>query len=930
MKRIPLLLTAFWMACIITSSVVYAQLPRIVIEAMSPERLKDKGWTSNTSSGLKVVPKGTIVYLSAEDKAAGTISVVLWEMISKPTGSTATLDSTTTKFTTFRADTTGTYQIKLTITTGTGTGNITTSIYSQKFAGVGTVGGVPATIPQCAVCHSEKVTVWKTTGHATQFQRGIDGLLGSYSANCVRCHTTGYDVQPTATNNGFDDQKLTTGWTFPTVLQPGNFDTLVAHYPQLAQVATIGCENCHGPGDAHLGNTAKIGTSIDVGVCAQCHDALSKHPIVTQWENSAHSTPYYSNSFRQLPGTTNYMTNNFDNCVRCHDAQGFINLTDGLTTATDSLYRYNLNKKACTMCHEPHGDSPNEYHLRKITADTLRNGYVIPSNVGLGGLCMNCHKHRRVPNYIDVTRVSSTGFGPHPNNQTDMLLGKSGYDWGMQMPTSAGHPLVENSCVGCHMATPEFSTPTDSLAINHLGGHSWAMKYTDAQGNVHDNVGKCVDCHGAIESFDDIIATADYDENGEVTAFEEEIDGMESNLAKALPPYGLDSISWQMIRDSPDSLVMKRALYNLNFVKNGKPWHNPKYSVALLRTSTEMLHLLHTVGQIGSLKDVPNDQGKQIQAKWLKFPGETYPVNPIKFYGIWRFDEGAIAKTTIRVKSFAELSDHYSTLKNGTSVVVGTDVWTFVGWSPVSGMDLYSLIVPTLFDSTIVNGQHWTKYKVSGHAVDYTPVAWSNVDSGYSLDNLFPHSPGSFAATIAGSNVNLSWEQSPDPDVNFYQIFRDTVEFPNIGNRTPIATTTDLQFNDATVIWGKRYHYAVRGVDYSGNNGIAARTFIILLSASDGGGTPKEFALYPNYPNPFNPATTFSFAVPKAGLVTIDIYDLSGRLVTTLLNREMNVGVFNVEWNGTAESDQLVSSGMYIVRMRADEFVSTRKILLMK
>ncbi len=924
------------------SSSVWSQRAVVKMEALSPDGLKDHGYTSNTSTGLNVVPKGTVVYMSAKERANAAVLTATWEMFSKPAGSNAVLDSTTTKWTTFRADTTGQYQIKLTITTANGTDDTVMSIMSGTYAGVGMVGGIPATAGQCAMCHAgtfpsldDKFTPWKETGHANHFKNGINGVLGSYNANCIRCHTTGYDAQATATNGGFDDVAKSLGWTFPTTLQSTNFDSLVINYPALAQVANIGCESCHGPGKDHNGNPSKIDYSIEVGVCAQCHDALSKHPIVTQWENSMHSTPYYTNSFRQLPfnsnGTpnVNYMTNNFDNCVRCHDAKGFINLTKGLTTATDSLYSYNLNKKSCTMCHEPHGDSENEYSLRKITADTLRNGYAIPANVGLGGLCMNCHKHRRVPWYIDSTRISSTGFGPHPNNQADMLLGKSGYDWGTEMPSSVGHTLVENTCVGCHMATPEFSNATDSLALNHIGGHTWAMAYTDAQGNKHDNVSKCAECHGTIESFEDIIATADYDENGEVTSFEEEIEGMKSNVKKALPPYGIDSISWQLIRSSPDSLVMKRALYDLNFVTSGRAWHNPKYSVALLRTSLEMLTLARRSGQVGSIKDIPNDQGKQVQIRWYKFPGESFIV-PIMQYGVWRLDEGALAAKAIRVPSFDKLSPYLSDLKNGSPVVVGSDVWTFVGWTPVSGMDMYGLDVATIFDSTIVAGMKWTKFKISGHASDYTPLAWSNVDSGYSVDNLHPTAPGSFASSVVATTVRLTWMQPADPDINYYALYRDTVEITNPDNIEPFATTTELSFNDANVQTGKRYYYVLRAFDFSGNRGTIAKTNIIVLGINEGEKIPTEYALGQNYPNPFNPSTSIRFAVPKQSNVRIDIFDIFGRLVKTLVNQEYSPGNHSILWNGDDGSNMKVASGMYLCRLQSDGFVATNKLLMMK
>jgi len=85
-----------------------------------------------------------------------------------------------------------------------------------------------------------------------------------------------------------------------------------------------------------------------------------------------------------------------------------------------------------------------------------------------------------------------------------------------------------------------------------------------------------------------------------------------------------------------------------------------------------------------------------------------------------------------------------------------------------------------------------------------------------------------------------------------------------------------------------------------------------------------------NYPNPFNPATTISFTLPRIMDVKLKIYDILGREVRELLDGKQNAGAHLVLWNGTNNRGQFVSSGVYFYRFQAGDFISTRKMLFMK
>ena len=88
---------------------------------------------------------------------------------------------------------------------------------------------------------------------------------------------------------------------------------------------------------------------------------------------------------------------------------------------------------------------------------------------------------------------------------------------------------------------------------------------------------------------------------------------------------------------------------------------------------------------------------------------------------------------------------------------------------------------------------------------------------------------------------------------------------------------------------------------------------------------PETFSLETAYPNPFNPVTTLDFSLPIESKVSLIIYNLQGRVVSTLLESNMEPGYHTVQWNADNHS-----SGIYFVKMHAGSYVSTQKLILVK
>ncbi len=98
-----------------------------------------------------------------------------------------------------------------------------------------------------------------------------------------------------------------------------------------------------------------------------------------------------------------------------------------------------------------------------------------------------------------------------------------------------------------------------------------------------------------------------------------------------------------------------------------------------------------------------------------------------------------------------------------------------------------------------------------------------------------------------------------------------------------------------------------------------------LVSVDPNKKLPLEFSLEQNYPNPFNPSTTIKYSIPKASFVTLKVYDILGREMTSLINEEKPAGIYEVKLNAVN-----LASGVYFYRITAGNFVSTKKFIILK
>ena len=105
----------------------------------------------------------------------------------------------------------------------------------------------------------------------------------------------------------------------------------------------------------------------------------------------------------------------------------------------------------------------------------------------------------------------------------------------------------------------------------------------------------------------------------------------------------------------------------------------------------------------------------------------------------------------------------------------------------------------------------------------------------------------------------------------------------------------------------------------------------VSTSVKDGlGELPKDFKLYQNYPNPFNSTTTIRYLLSQSGKMRLQIFDIMGRLVHTIIDDQQPAGDHQISWDGTDKDGVKVSTGIYLCQLAVDRYKLTNKLALIK
>jgi len=178
------------------------------------------------------------------------------------------------------------------------------------------------------------------------------------------------------------------------------------------------------------------------------------------------------------------------------------------------------------------------------------------------------------------------------------------------------------------------------------------------------------------------------------------------------------------------------------------------------------------------------------------------------------------------------------------------------------------------------------------------------------------------------STVILAWTEIEE-DLLYYQLDRATnAMFTENVDQTYVTTNT---YTDDDIDTGIEYFYRVSGyVGYWTDYSNTVSVIIESLDLDEDSAMHLDYKIHQNYPNPFNPTTQIKYDLPEDALVSINIYDLMGRSIKSLVNSQQTAGYRSIQWNATNNLGEPVSAGMYLYTIQAGEFRQTKKMVLLK
>ena len=303
-------------------------------------------------------------------------------------------------------------------------------------------------------------------------------------------------------------------------------------------------------------------------------------------------------------------------------------------------------------------------------------------------------------------------------------------------------------------------------------------------------------------------------------------------------------------------------------------------------------------------------------------------------YGGGIYVEGAqprFVRNTIIENHADSLGDGIYT--DGSTMTLSLNNIAYNGWG---GWNPDPIVIPTAHNNWWGDptGPYHQGYNPAGQGDSLSPYLWDFQPWLSEADTIAPPFPPQnlIASTQADGSILLTWDAVALGDLAGYRVHfdTDTIGFPYADSIDFGSGTMHMLMNlqDETT-----YYLAVSCYDNSGDRSYysapdSATTGIItgVMNTS----IPANYWLGNNSPNPFNPTTTIGFNLPQAGEVLLAVFDVTGRLVATLVDGMLQPGEFSYQWDGKNAAGEPVRSSIYFARLEAGEFTAVRKMVLLR
>jgi hypothetical protein len=188
----------------------------------------------------------------------------------------------------------------------------------------------------------------------------------------------------------------------------------------------------------------------------------------------------------------------------------------------------------------------------------------------------------------------------------------------------------------------------------------------------------------------------------------------------------------------------------------------------------------------------------------------------------------------------------------------------------------------------------------------------------YYTPNIIPVELTGFSTAISGNSVIIKWQTATEVNNSGFELLRNNILLAFLPGHGTTSEPQEYSYTDKNLTKG-RVTYTLVQIDLDGTRTILKEVEI------EAGFAPAEYSLMQNYPNPFNPSTKISFSIPVSGNVNIIIFNSLGEEVSIIMSKEMEAGSHSIDFDGSR-----LPSGIYYYRMKSGDFVSSRKMIMMK
>jgi hypothetical protein len=325
------------------------------------------------------------------------------------------------------------------------------------------------------------------------------------------------------------------------------------------------------------------------------------------------------------------------------------------------------------------------------------------------------------------------------------------------------------------------------------------------------------------------------------------------------------------------------------------------------------------------------DDAKSGGAGYISWNGSTGSLTDgliAPFQGFWVQGDGGTGSITIATADKSNSAgSFYRTMNDSTGSVNFTvtsgdyEDHAFVsfmtnGEAGMDNSDAYKLL--PMSPSERVVGISYAE----GNGLDINNLPYVHEGSiSIPLDIMYLTLDEDYNFVTNENDATMSWDLSSLPETVTSLTLTDNTS----GNSFDLDEQSEVTFT--TVEKGSFPAYGSGGVNIYPQVGESQFTLTIVYGSAgvEEQPVPKEFVLYPAYPNPFNPSTTIRFDLPAEGFITLSVYDITGKLVETLVNKTIPAGYHSHTWNPVS-----LSSGLYIVKLSTEHKTFNQKITFLK